>query len=197
MIGLEGTMKNSIGGLFKQKKQAEGAYKALQEAGFNRAEIKMWVHKKNVPLNEEHRVTPLEIGLSALLGALIGGVLTTVIGFLIGIGEVMVPGVRPDFSRGPFLEMLGLFQFVMSGALAGAILGAAFRLLTSRENARITPTGIKRGGVLLVVNADTSQEEVAKGIMKENGALDLENLSEKWDSHVWEGFREIQPSVGN
>lgn len=190
-------MKNSIGGLFKQKTQAEQASKALQEAGFSGEEITMWVHKKSVPLNEEHRVSPLEIGLSALLGAVIGGIIATIIGFLIGFGEVIVPGVRPDFSRGPFLEMLGLFQFVVSGALAGAILGAAFRLLTSRENARITPTGIKRGGVLLVVNADKSQEEVAKRVMKENGALDLENLSEKWDSHVWEGFKQIQPSTGD
>ena len=184
-------MKNSIGGLFKQKPQADQASKALQEAGFHGEEISMWVHKKHVPLNQEHRVSPLEIGLSALLGAAVGGIITAIIGLLIGIGNVQVPGVRPDFSRGPFLEAIGFSLFVVSGALAGAILGAAIRLLTSRENARITSTGIKRGGVLLVVKADDSQKELAKRIMNENDALDSENLTEKWDPKVWEGFREM------
>ena len=32
--------------------------------------------------------------------------------------------------------------------------------------------------------------------MKVNGALDVENLAEKWDSNVWAGFSEVQPSVG-
>ena len=61
-------MKNAIGGLFKQKTQADQASQALQEAGFSSQDISLWVHKKSVPLNEERRVSPLEIGLSALIG---------------------------------------------------------------------------------------------------------------------------------
>lgn len=190
-------MKISIGGLFKQKAQAEHAYKALQEAGFDGGEITMWEHKKSVPLNEEHRVSPLEIGLSALIGAIVGGTIAGIIGALIGFGEVIVPSVRPDFTREPFLEVIGLFHFIASGGLAGAILGAAIRLFTSRENARISSTGIHRGGILLVVNADDSQKATVEQVMKANGALDSQNLSEKWDSHVWEGFRKVEPSVGS
>jgi hypothetical protein len=188
-------MKNSIGGLFKQTIQANQASKALREAGFNLEEISMWVHKKHVPLNEEHRVSPLEIGLSALMGAVVAGIITAIIGAFIGVGEVQVPGVNPDFSRGPFLEMIGFSLFVVSGALAGAILGAAIRLLTSRENASITPTGIKRGGVLLVVNADDPQKEIAERVLKESSALDVQNLTEKWDSKVWDGFKQMQPPI--
>jgi hypothetical protein len=188
-------MKISIGGLFKQIGQADQARNTLQQAGFNAEELKLWVHKQHVPLNEDHRVSPLEIGLSALLGAVIAGVITAIIGALIGIGEVRFPGVRPDFARGPFIEMMGFFQFVVSGALAGAILGAASRLLTSRENARITSTGIHRGGVLLVVNADDSQKEMVSRILQENDALDIQNLTEKWDAKVWDGFKETQPPV--
>jgi len=190
-------MKNSIGGLFKQKTQADQASKALQEAGFNSEEISMWIHKKHVPLNKEHRVSPLEIGLGALFGAVVAGIITAIIGALIGLRALQVPGVSPDFSRGPFLEMIGFSLFVVSGALAGAILGAAFRLLTSRENARITLTGIKRGGILLVVNADDTQKEIAERALKESDALDVENLTQKWDSNVWADFRKVQPAVAD
>jgi hypothetical protein len=194
---MEGSMKNSIGGLFKMKEQADQAYRALQGAGFKGEEITMWVHKKDVPLNTEHRVSALEIGISAVVGAVIAVIITAIIGFLISRSEIFVPGFWPDFSRGPYLELMAFSLFLATGALVGAILGAAFRLLTSRENARITPTGIKRGGVLVVVNTDGTQEEDAKRVLKENGALDLQNLTEKWDSKVWDGFKEVQPSASN
>lgn len=193
---LEGTMKTSIGGLFKKRKQADQAFKALQEAGFKSEEITIWVHKKKVPLNYEHRVSAREIGISAAIGAVAGGILAAIIGLLIGRGELQIPGLSPDFAGGPYLEMMALALFIVQGGITGAILGAAIRLFTSRENARITPTGIKRGGVLVVVNADDTQKEIAERVLKENGALDIENLTERWDPNVWAGFSEVQPSVG-
>jgi hypothetical protein len=195
MSRMEGPMKNSIGGLFKKRKQAEQAYKALQEAGFKDEEITIWVHKKKVPLNYEHRVSAREIAISAAIGAVVGGIIAALIGFLIGLGELQIPGLSPDFTGGPYLEMMAWALFIVQGAITGAILGVAIRLFTSRENAKITSTGIKRGGVLVVVNADDTQKEIAERVMKENGALDVENLTEKWDSNVWAGFSKVQPSV--
>jgi len=32
-------------------------------------------------------------------------------------------------------------------------------------------------------------------VLKEGGALDVENLTEQWDSNVWAGFSEVQPAV--
>jgi len=194
---LEGTMKTSIGGLFKKRKQAEQAFKALQEAGFKSEEITILVHKKKVPLNYEHRVSAREIGISAAIGAVVGGVITVIIGLLIGLGKLQIPGLSPDFTRGPELEMMAFALFVVQGGITGAILGVAIRLFTSRENAKITPTGIKRGGVLVVVKGDDSQKETAERVMKESGALDVENLTEKWDPNVWADFREVQSSVGS
>ena len=196
MIRMEGPMKNSIGGLFKKRKQAERAYNALQEAGFQGEEITIWVHKKKVPLNYEHRVSAREIGISAAIGAVAGGIIAAIIGLLIGLGELQIPGLSPDFTRGPYLEMMALALVIVQGGITGAILGAAIRLFTSRENAKITPTGIKRGGVLLVVKADDTRKEIAERVLKESGALDVENLTEKWAANVWADFREVhQPSV--
>lgn len=190
-------MKNSIGGLFKTKEQAVQAYHALQQAGFQNGEITMWMHKEEVPRNYDHRVSALEIGMSALIGAVIVGVITAILGWLISLGGLQIPGFRPDFTRGPYVEAMAFVLFIAQGAITGAILGVAYRLFTSRRNARITSTGIKRGGVLLAVNADESQTETAKQVMQEHEALDSENLTEKWDSNVWEGFRKVEPTAGS
>ncbi|HEX6269126.1 MAG TPA: hypothetical protein VFZ43_02730 [Anaerolineales bacterium] len=190
-------MKNSIGGLFKQKKQADQAYSALQEAGFHEGELTMWVHKKEMPLNDNPRVSLLEIGMSAAIGAVVGGLIAAIIGGLISLGGIQIPGFRPDFTRGEYVEAMAFALFIVQGAITGAILGAAIRLFTSRRNARFTSRGIKRGGVLVVVNAEDAREETAKRVMKENGALDLENLTEKWDTKVWDEFRQVEPSVGS
>jgi len=190
---LEGPMKNSIGGLFKMRKQADRAYEALQKAGFKREGISVWVHKKRIPLNYEHRVSAQELGISAAIGAAILGTIAAFTGWLIARGAIVIPGFNPDLTRGPYLELIAFALFLVQGAITGAILGVAIRLLTSRENAKITPTGIKRGGVLVVVNAEGDQKETARQVMKEAGALDSEDLTEKWDSNVWDGFRAVQP----
>jgi hypothetical protein len=194
---LEGTMKTSIGGLFKKRKQAEHANKALQEAGFKSDEITMLVHKKKVPLNYEHRVSAQELGISAAIGAAVVGFIAAILGLLIARGVVIIPGFNPDLTSGPYLEIITFALFLVQGAITGAILGVAIRLFTSRENAKITPTGIKRGGVLVVVNADDTQKEIAERVLRESDALDVENLTEKWDPNVWADFREIQPSVSS
>src|SRR5215216_667783 len=188
-------MKTSIGGLFKKRKQAEHAYEALQEAGFTGEEITIWVHKKKVPLNYEHRVSAQELGISAAIGAVVVGFIAAILGLLIARGIIIIPGFNPDLTRGPYLEMITFALFLAQGAITGAILGVAIRLFTSRQNAKITPTGIKRGGVLVVVNADDTKKDSAERVMRESGALDVQNLTEKWDSNVWADFREVQPSV--
>jgi hypothetical protein len=190
-------MKNSIGGLFKKRKQADRAYEALQKAGFKSEGISVWVHKKKMPLNYEHRVSAQELGMSAAIGAVVLGIITAFMGWLIARGAIVIPGFNPDLTGDPYLEMVAFALFLAQGAITGAILGVAIRLLTSRENAKITPTGIKRGGILLVVNADDTQKEIAERVLKESDSLDVENLTEKWDSKVWDGFKEVQPSVAS
>lgn len=190
-------MNISIGGLFKKQEQADEAYAALRQAGFTTDEITMWVQRKDVPLKSERRVSIMDIGISAGIGAVIVGILAAGIGLLISLGGIDVPGFRPDFSRGPYVESVAFGLFVVQGAITGAILGAAIRLLTSRRDARITTRGIRRGGVLVVVKAAEDRQEVVKRVLREHDAADVKNLTEKWASSVWAGLKEIQPSAGS
>src|SRR5688572_16581067 len=119
MIRMEGSMKNSIGGLFKKRKQAEGAYKALKEAGFQGEEITIWVHKKKVPLNYEHRVSAQELGKSAAIGAVVVGIIAAIVGLLIARGVITIRGFNPDLTRGPYLEIITFALFLVQGGITG------------------------------------------------------------------------------
>lgn len=187
------TMKNRIGGLFKKRKDAERANRALQKAGFQPEVISMLVRKPTIgPINRD-RVTGPELGISAGIGALIVAVIGGFLGFLVGRGVIVLPGLEPrlvGLTLGFLLS--AMLAGIVFGVLTGAILGTAIRLFISNEKVAITPLGIKRGGVLVVVSVNGVQsEESASQVLEENGAIDVENLTEKWDSKVWSRFQEV------
>jgi hypothetical protein len=184
------TMKNRIGGLFKKRKDAERADRTLQKAGFQPEVISMLVRKPTIgPINRD-RVTGRELGISAGIGALIVAIIG---GFLVGRGVIALPGLEPrlvGLTLGFLLSVM--LAGIVFGVLTGAILGTAIRLFISNEKVAITPLGIKRGGVLVVVSVNGVQsEESASQVLEENGAIDVENLTEKWDSKVWSSFQEV------
>jgi hypothetical protein len=186
-------MKNRIGGLFKKRKDAERANRALQKAGFQPEVISMLVRKPTIgPINRD-RVTGPELGISAGLGALIVGVIGGFLGFLVGRGVIVLPGLEPrlvGLTLGFLLS--SILAGIVFGVLTGAILGTAIRLFISNEKVAITPLGIKRGGVLVVVSVNGVQgDESARHVLEDNGAIDVENLTEKWDSKVWSSFQEV------
>ena len=76
-------------------------------------------------------------------------------------------------------------------------MGTAVRLLRTNNKVRITSQGIQRGGVLVVARVgQMNSEETARRILEENGAADLQNLTEKWDASVWDEVGEMQEPSG-
>ncbi len=186
-------MQNHIAGLFKQEQNLGEASQALRLAGFTSDSIKVLARKPhNAPLHKD-RVQAPAVGRSALLGALSLGLAGALLGLIIGLGIIPLPGVDPAVLRSNPVSVLSsaLIGFAW-GAATGAILGTAVRLLGSRDKVRITSRGVKRGGLLLVVPAgDRQREEAARRILRENGAVDVQNLTDKWDLSVWSDFNEL------
>jgi hypothetical protein len=83
---------------------------------------------------------------------------------------------------------LGIFV-VFLFALTGTLIGAAIRLILSADRVKITSQGISLGGLLLTVNIDPSQQATVNRLLIENGAVDVENLSEMWDPEVWSRYK--------
>jgi len=192
-------MKNLIGGLFETQETANQAYQALQDSGFSGNEISMFVQK---PRNRTIRATDVriqDIAKNAFLGALILGTIGAFIGFLVGTGRMVLPGLGPssiDFN--PAFLTVSVMVGIVGGGLTGIILGVASKLLRSREKAEVITRKIKQAGVLVTVNVGGSQNEArARRVMEENKAIEVGNPSEKWDLNAWISPNENSPSLAN
>lgn len=196
-------MKNFIGGLFNNRKEAERARRALRENGLEETSINMLLctHEKEAVVLEKNPSIK-SIGKSALTGAMILGGIGGVIGLLVGLGIIPFPSLEP--SGGQTLPFQITWQFVFSataagvllGGLTGAILGAAARLVVPQYRKVDTSQEANKGDLMLAVQAsDTGSENKARSIMKEHGAVRFESFEEQWDPEVWSVFDEQAPQV--
>ena len=192
-------MKNLIGGLFETHENANRAYQALQASGFLSNDISMLIQK---PSNKTIRATDVriqDIAKNALLGGLILGTIGAFIGFLVGTGRMVLPGLGPgsvDFNSA-FLTA-SVMAGIVGGGLTGIILGVASKLFRSREKAEVITRKIKQAGVLVTVNVGDSQSEArARRVMEQNKAIEVGNPSEKWDLNAWISPNENSPSLAN
>lgn len=192
-------MKNLIGGLFSTQDSANLAYEALQKSGFPEAEINMFVHRPKKRTERAMEVSVQDIAKSALIGGLIGGAIGGFIGFLIGTGTVPMPGLEPgNVDINGFFLTASLIGGVIVGGLIGILLGAASRLLISREKAEVMTRQIEKRGVLVTVSVNAPQSEAqARHVMEEHGAQEIGNPSEKWDLDAWFSPNEINPSLAH
>jgi hypothetical protein len=192
-------MRNLIGGLFETQEHANQAYEALQNAGFTDDKINMFVHK---PRNKTMRSTKLsiqEIAKHVLIGALILGAIGGFLGFLVGIGVFPLPYLEPGSApRDSLFIFTSVVWGLIAGGLTGAILGAASRLLRSREKAEVMTRQIEKQGVLIMVDVDNSQgESRARQVLVEHKAVEVGNPHEKWDLSAWMSPNESTPSMAN
>jgi hypothetical protein len=180
-------------GLFKKRKQAFTAYQALQETGFTAQDLTLLMRKRIQPPNFQGRASLGEVVQSAGVGGLIAGLLGTIFALLVGAGVIPVtrwlPSFIPDNPR-MFLNLSVITLIVC--ALIGILIGAAVKLIRSADRAAITDQGVKRGGLLLVVNADDTQKETVRLVLQENGAVDVDNLTKTWDPAIWSRYRGVE-----
>lgn len=192
-------MKNLIGGLFETQEHANQAYEALLNSGFADEEIHQYVHK---PRNRTMRSTEIkvqEIAKNVFIGALIGAAIGGFLGFLVGAGAIPLPYLEPgSVTRGPLFVFMSVVGGLITGGLTGAILGAASRLLRSKEKAEVMTRQIDKQGVLITVDVDGTQSETrAHRVMDQYKALEVGNPHEKWDLSAWMSPNEKTPSMAN
>lgn len=186
-------MTNIVGGLYKQEESAIDAVQALQGAGFQEGDITLLVRRRVTAPEFESRASVRDVARNAGLGAILLGLIGAVLAYLVGVGMIQVSGLFPNFESGDsgMILALTIHTFLVS-AVTGAILAAALTLAFSSEKAEITPRGVKRGGLLVVVNVDDSQGRKAQNVMEEHGAVDIENLSEELNPDVWTRYKGVQ-----
>lgn len=168
MLKISLDMKRDLAafGVYKTQKQAERALAALEEAGYDPANVAMLL-----PHSKSHDFAYLmsnNIATGAFIGAILGIIFGTLIGYFVA-GQLYIesPGLA---------ALLGAVFGCAAGASAGALVGVGTP--HSLRNRYIEY--LREGGVILAVHDDgTHREKSASAILEETGASDVHELDEK------------------
>jgi hypothetical protein len=165
----------AVFGIYPSVPQAERAVDTLLRSGFANSAISVllpddqstrdFAHKKDTKAPE-----------GTTTGVTAGGVIGGTLGVLAGIGAIAIPGVGPFIAAGPIMG--GLAGLGVGGAVGGLI-GALVGMGIPEYEAKRYEGRVKKGGVLLSVHCDTSEQiKRAKELLKDTGAEDIATAGE-------------------
>lgn len=144
------------------EKRTNGSFQKDVKKDVNKSKVG---HEKNTKAPE-----------GATAGALSGGVIGGSLGLLAGIGALAIPGLGPFIAAGPL--MAALAGSAVGGSL-GLVIGALVGLGVPEYEAKIYENGLKKGGILISVEAANSEQvNRAQEIFKKNGAKDISTTSQ-------------------
>lgn len=145
----------------------------LKILGFTKDEISLLYPDKGGIRDVGHEnasKAPEGIAVGAGTGGIIGGAL----GWLAGIGAIMIPGAGPFIAAGPLMAALG---GVALGTTIGGVTGGLVGLGIPEYEAKLYAGKMKGDNVLIAVTSnDNELADRAEKIMKENGATDISKV---------------------
>jgi uncharacterized protein (TIGR02271 family) len=125
-------------------------------------------------------------------GAGIGAVLGGLGGLLVGLGALTIPGIGPVLAAGPLATavsaMVGAGVGAVAGAATGGLLGALVDMGIPEEQAQFYSEGVRRGGTLVVVEAEDQEVDRVRDVMNRFNPVDIEERTSQWRSSGWTGF---------
>src|SRR5580704_9841003 len=165
----------AVFGIYRSDVQAEQAVDRLRAAGFANDDISVLLQDNRSTREFAHeKKTKAPEGTTT--GATTGGIIGGTLGLLAGIGSLAIPGVGPFIAAGPIMATLA---GVGAGGAVGGLIGALCGLGIPEFEAKRYEGHIRKGGVLLSVHCDTSDEiKLAKNMLKQTGAQDVASTGE-------------------
>jgi hypothetical protein len=165
----------SVLGIYATRPAVESAITTFKDAGFSNSDISVLL-PENLGAREiatdKSSKAPEGAATGATSGAVIGGAL----GWLAGIGALAIPGIGPFLAAGPIVAALA---GVGVGGAVGGFTGALVGLGIPEYEAKRYEGLIQKGGILVSVHCDTSDEiKAAKNIMENTGAEDISSTAE-------------------
>ncbi len=170
-------MKKDIAafGLYATRHQLEAGVDALRAAGFRATDVSVVMSDAEATKQLAHEINskaPEGATAGGGTGAIVGGVL----GWLVGIGALTIPGLGPLIAAGPIVAALaGVGAGTATGGLIGALIGSGIpEIEAKRYEGRL-----RRGGILCSVHCDDSEwADRAREILKATGATEISATSE-------------------
>ncbi len=167
--------KTAVFGIYPSLSSADNATDTLIRSGFLAADISALL-PENLGSRQIGTEKATKAPEGAATGAGSGAVLGGALGLLAGIGALAIPGVGPLIAAGPIMAALA---GVGVGGAVGGFTGALIGLGIPEYEAKRYQGRVEKGGVLLSVHCDTSEEiKRAKELMKNTGAEDISSTGE-------------------
>jgi hypothetical protein len=157
--------RNTVVGIFDDYAAARQAVDALRDVGFQSADLGL-TRREQVEDGSLEEVAGVRVGAGAATGALAGGTIGAITGWLAGIGALVVPGVGPILAVGPLAAAL---TGAAIGAAGGGLVGALTGMGIPEDEARWYESELSLGGTLVLVQAEHRYDE-ARRILLECGA---------------------------
>ncbi len=173
--------RQTVGALFQNRADAEGAINALQARGFRGDQIGIAMRDRTAQ-GELIEETGSKAAEGATTGAISGGLLGGVVGFLVGVGALAIPGIGPVVSAGVLTTVFGTAGATALagagiGAAAGGVVGALIGMGIPEEEATYFETGFRKGHILVTVNAGTRVPEAVEVLRQYGGDLGVSAMN--------------------
>jgi hypothetical protein len=186
-------MAKTVVGLMDNIDDARNAVRELVQSGIDRNDIGFMANQRHaIPgtadLNESEGS---HAASGALAGAGSGAAVGGIAGFALALAPLAIPGIGPILAAGPIAAALAGAGL---GAVAGGFLGGLARLGLPEEQAHYLAEGVRRGGIVVTVAADTDiLADMAIAVMKRHGAVDIDERATEWKKQGWKGRFEAAP----
>ena len=163
-------------GIYPDRVSFESALEGLRAAEFRSSDISVILPDRNHTTKDlAHEINskaPEGISTGVGAGAAIGGVL----GWLVGIGALAIPGIGPLIAVGTIVAALaGAGAVGATGGLVGGLIGAGIPEIEAKRYAG----RIRDGGYLISVHCDDNEwARRAEEILEATGGRDVVKTSE-------------------
>lgn len=167
--------KTSVFGIYTNRDSVERAADTIVNSGFASSNISVLL-PENLGSKQIGTEKASKAPEGAATGAGSGAVLGGALGLLAGIGALAIPGVGPFIAAGPIMAALAGAGV---GGTVGGVTGALIGLGIPEYEAKRYEGRVQKGGILLSVHCDTSEQiKRAKEILKNTGAEDISSTGE-------------------
>lgn len=172
---------SAVFAIFETRPALEGAIDALKTRGFRSTDISVLMPSEQGNQNmayEKSTKAPEGAATGATGGLALGGIL----GWLVGVGALAIPGIGPFVAAGP---ILAAFAGAGIGGAVGGVTGALVGFGIPEYEAKRYETFVREGGFLLSVHVDDmTWLSKAKEILKNSGGNDIASTTEERDSSL-------------
>ena len=168
--------KVAVFGIYSTRVAVENATDSLVASGFPTSDISVLLPESLGGPKDigTEKATKAPEGTAA--GVTTGGAIGGTLGLLAGLGLLAIPGLGPFIAAGPI--MAGLAGLGVGGAVGG-VTGALVGFGIPEFEAKRYESRLQKGGILLSVHCDTSEEiKRAKEVMERAGGEDISSTGE-------------------